>query len=112
MTGRCLFEQYIFQVRLRVYCKDECKEALKLKTYTVKITSKGQITIPKDLRDQYNFQEGVQLMLTPTEQGVLMRHPANPLRQLKGLMRREIDLDRAEEFLTTLRKEWRLEDCP
>ena len=77
-------------------------------TDTVKVTSKGQITIPKEIREKYNFHEGIRLVLTPTEHGVLLRYATNPLRQLKGLMRREIDLDRAEKFIHNLRKEWRL----
>ena len=38
--------------------------------YVVKITDKGQITLPKELRKAYNFKEGDYLLLFPQGEGL------------------------------------------
>ena len=38
--------------------------------YVVKITDKGQITLPKELRKAYNFNEGDYLLLFPQGEGL------------------------------------------
>jgi AbrB family looped-hinge helix DNA binding protein len=38
--------------------------------YVVKITDKGQITLPKELREAYNFKEGDYLLLFPQGEGL------------------------------------------
>ena len=80
-----------------------------METYRTKITSKGQITIPKPLRDKYHLREGEVATLLPTDGGVVLRHEVEPLRELRGLLREELDLERASEFVGKTRKEWRLE---
>ncbi len=44
----------------------------------VKVGEKGQILIPKILRDRYGIKEGVQVMIEPTEEGVLIRGRPSP----------------------------------
>ncbi|KPV64976.1 MAG: SpoVT / AbrB like domain protein [Candidatus Bathyarchaeota archaeon BA1] len=77
--------------------------------YTVKVTSKGQITIPKELRDQFHILEGETAVLIPVTEGILLKHELNPMRKLRGIMRHEIELERASQFIREMRREWRLE---
>lgn len=37
------------------------------------VTSKGQITIPSRLRDEFGFEEGTKLMVVPTEYGLVLK---------------------------------------
>ena len=47
------------------------------------VTSKGQITIPSSLREQFGLKQGTKLMVVPTEY---------------GLMLKKVDLPSVEEF--------------
>jgi AbrB family looped-hinge helix DNA binding protein len=44
---------------------------------TTKLSSKGQIIIPKRLREEYNWQAGVEFIVINTGNGILLR-PKNP----------------------------------
>ncbi len=44
---------------------------------TTKLSSKGQIIIPKRLREAYNWQAGVEFIVINTGNGILLR-PKNP----------------------------------
>ncbi|MFB6202783.1 MAG: AbrB/MazE/SpoVT family DNA-binding domain-containing protein [Halorhabdus sp.] len=37
------------------------------------VTSKGQITIPSHVRDEFDLEEGTKLMVVPTEYGVMLK---------------------------------------
>ena len=37
------------------------------------VTSKGQITIPSQLREQCGFEQGTKLMVVPTEYGLVLK---------------------------------------
>ena len=80
-----------------------------MKSYVVRITSKGQITIPKELRDQFHMVEGETAVMIPVSEGIMLKHELNSMRRLRGIMRREIDLERASQFIQGVRREWRLE---
>ncbi len=47
------------------------------------VTSKGQITIPSRLREQFGLEKGTKLMVVPTEYGLVLK---------------KIDLPSVEEF--------------
>ncbi|GAB3701679.1 AbrB/MazE/SpoVT family DNA-binding domain-containing protein [Halorubrum pallidum] len=47
------------------------------------VTSKGQITIPSKLRDQFGLEQGTKLMVVPTEYGLVLK---------------KVDLPSVEEF--------------
>jgi antitoxin PrlF len=47
------------------------------------VTSKGQITIPSRLREEFDISEGTQVMVVPTEYGLVLK---------------KIDLPSVEEF--------------
>ena len=78
-------------------------------SYQSKITSKGQVTIPKDLRDRFGFKEGEEVLMVPENEGILLKHRMDSMRSLRGLMREEVDLKRASTFIGKVRREWRVE---
>ena len=54
---------------------------------TSKVTSKGQITIPKKIRDLLQIQRADQIVFTPLEEGkVLMVNKRNPPSILFGML--------------------------
>ena len=54
---------------------------------TSRVTSKGQITIPKRIRDLLNIQRSDQVVFTPLEEGkVLMTNKRNPPTILFGML--------------------------
>ena len=55
----------------------------------MKLTSKGQITIPKALRDRYGLQPNTEVTFEAAPTGVLIRPAAEARRrQLRDLLRR------------------------
>ena len=78
-------------------------------SYQSKITSKGQVTIPKDLRDRFGFKEGEEVLMVPENEGILLKHRMDSMRSLRGLMREEVDLKKASTFIGKVRREWRVE---
>ncbi len=66
---------------------------------------KGQITIPKELRDRYHLHEGEEVILLPGVEGVLIKHPNSNLR---GRLRGKIDVPGFEKDLKELRKQWKI----
>ena len=75
---------------------------------SVKISKKGQITIPKELREKFNFKEEDEIILIETNDGILIKPKSNELIKLRGILRQEIDLKKAEEFIIEERKKWRI----
>lgn len=69
------------------------------------ISAKGQITLPKDLREKYHLKEGETAVLLDAGEGILIKHGRASLR---GLLKGKMDLERFEEDLRKLRKEWTL----
>ena len=67
------------------------------------ISSKGQITLPKVLREKYHFNDGETVVILDSAGGVLIKHTRETLR---GLLKGEIDADKFERELEKLRKEW------
>ena len=67
------------------------------------VSSKGQITLPKSLRDRHHLREGESVLIIDSEEGIVIRHGRFTLR---GMLRGEIDVERFERDLRKLRKEW------
>jgi len=63
--------------------------------FTVKISSKGQVVIPKPIRENLGLNEGDELLLIPAKDGVLMKRPSREPGKLRGLLK-GIDVDVAE----------------
>lgn len=69
------------------------------------ISSKGQITLPKELRDKYHLQEGETATVLDAGEGILIKHGRASLR---GLLKGKVDQKGFEEDLRRLRAEWSL----
>ena len=52
------------------------------------ITSKGQTTIPKEIRDQFNLQPGDRILFFVNDAGRIEIQPLIPITAVKGLLRR------------------------
>jgi AbrB family looped-hinge helix DNA binding protein len=63
----------------------------------MKITERGQITIPKSIRDRFGFRPDMEVELVATEVGVLIRKRSqaeHPVDQVMGVLGRPSDTDR------------------
>ena len=72
---------------------------------TATISSKGQITLPKALREKYHLKEGEVALLLDAGGGILIKHGRGSLR---GLLKGRIDSEGFETEIRKLRKEWTL----
>lgn len=78
-------------------------------SYQAKITSKGQISIPKELRERFQLRVGEEVLLVPQDEGIILKPGLNPMRRLRGVLREELDVNKASEFIRKTRREWRIE---
>ena len=69
------------------------------------ISSKGQITLPKRLREKYHLKEGEEALMLDAGDGILLKHGRTNLR---GILKGKIDSKGFEEDLRKLRREWSL----
>jgi AbrB family looped-hinge helix DNA binding protein len=63
----------------------------------MKISERGQITIPKALRDQFGLHMDVEVELIPTKDGVLMQKRSrskHPVDRVFGILNRPSDTDK------------------
>jgi len=72
-------------------------------TYLSTINSKGQVTIPKSLRDKHDLGAGVVVTILGSEEGILIRRGPPSMR---GMLKGVIDGEQIERDLRRLRKEW------
>jgi AbrB family looped-hinge helix DNA binding protein len=77
-------------------------------SYESTVTSKGQITIPKELRSKYELKEGARVLLISSEEGIVLKPRVTEMRAIRGIMRKEVDFEKASKFIKELRKDWRL----
>ena len=61
---------------------------------TVKLSSKGQIVIPKSIRDSFHWGVGVELTLVATENGVILQTMPNKekkkvAKSLRGMLQHQ-----------------------
>lgn len=66
---------------------------------------KGQITLPKAIREKYHLLEGEEVVLVPREEGVLLKHTETSLR---GMFRGKLDVEGLERDIKQIHKEWKL----
>lgn len=60
------------------------------KTFDVKITSKGQMVIPKAIREKYNLKKGTVAKIIDTKDGILIKPKfEGPWIGLRGMMKTE-----------------------
>jgi len=69
------------------------------------ISSKGQITLPKELRDKYHMKAGEAVVIVDGGDGILVKHVRPTLR---GLLKGKIDSRGIEAEIRKLRQEWKL----
>ncbi|MCL4341070.1 MAG: AbrB/MazE/SpoVT family DNA-binding domain-containing protein [Candidatus Thermoplasmatota archaeon] len=71
----------------------------------VTISSKGQITLPEDLRDKYHMSYGESVIVADSGEGIIIRHGNGTLR---GMLKGNLDTEGFEKDIEGLRKEWKL----
>jgi len=76
------------------------------RVYKSKVTSKGQLTLPKELRDAYHVREGEPVVLVPMKHGILLKHSEDV--QLSGLWHGLCTPEEASNWIEELRSQWRL----
>ena len=74
-------------------------------TKKVAISSKGQITLPKDLREKYHLNQGESVIVLDSGEGIIIRHSSETLR---GILKGKIDIEGFETDVKNLREEWKL----
>lgn len=63
----------------------------------MKISERGQITIPKLLRDRFGLSKGIEVELVSTKDGILIRKRSqskHPVELVYGILNRPSDTDR------------------
>lgn len=64
----------------------------------MRITEKGQVTIPVAFRRRYGLQKNVEVEFVAEKDGIQIRKrrtgEANPIRALRGASKKRIDVDR------------------
>jgi AbrB family looped-hinge helix DNA binding protein len=73
-----------------------------------KISTKGQLTIPKEFREKFNIKQGDEVLVVLTQDGILIKPQQANLGVLRGILRDEIDFNSAQELLKKERSEWRI----
>jgi AbrB family looped-hinge helix DNA binding protein len=73
--------------------------------YISKVSSKGQLTLPKDLREAYHLREGEAVILIAAKEGILLKHSDDV--SLGGLWKGLFDPEEAEKWIEELRSQWR-----
>lgn len=60
---------------------------------TTKLSAKGQVVLPKGVRDAYGWNQGVEFVVEPTSDGVLLRPKAkrksSRVAELAGMLKRK-----------------------
>lgn len=73
--------------------------------FKAKMSSKGQIVIPKHIREALNLNECDELLLIPTKDGIFMKHPSNQAGRLRGLLKGlDVDIGECEAILSEARR--------
>ncbi len=73
--------------------------------FKVRLSSKGQVVIPRHIREALNLNEGDELLLIPTKEGILMKPPSNEPKGLRGLLKGlDVDVGECEAILSEARK--------
>lgn len=68
--------------------------------FKVKVSSKGQVVIPKPLREFYFINEGDELVAIPLKEGILIKKAIERKVGLRGLLKGlKVDVSECEEIL-------------
>lgn len=74
-----------------------------MKEEIVTVSTKGQIAIPADIRDELRLERGKRMVVT-VKNGVVVMKPLKNLSELKGVLS-EVDKD-LNKVIRELRREW------
>ena len=68
----------------------------------MRISERGQITIPKALRERFGLNQNVEVEVVPTEQGLLIQKRAaeHPVDRIAGILTGDWDVD---EYIEEIR---------
>ena len=70
------------------------------KLFKVKISVKGQLVIPKNIRNAYGFRYGDAVLLIPREDGLLIKKHEVKGKSLRGLLKNmEVNMEECEAIL-------------
>ena len=72
---------------------------------TMRISEGGRITIPKPLRDRYGMNRNVEVEITPTDEGLLIRKRAaaeHPVDRISGILDDSFE-GRVDEYIEDIR---------
>jgi len=73
--------------------------------FRVKVSSKGQVVIPKPLRDAYNIKEGSDVFMIPVKNGILIKVLPVKRNGLRGLLADlDVNVKECEAILTEAKK--------
>ncbi|TFG27493.1 MAG: AbrB/MazE/SpoVT family DNA-binding domain-containing protein [Promethearchaeota archaeon] len=73
-----------------------------------KLSTKGQLSIPKRFREMLNLHAGDEVILILKDDGIVIKPKVSHIGMLRGLLSEEIDLEKAKAFIEKERKEWRI----
>jgi len=73
-----------------------------------RLSTKGQLTIPKEFREKLNIHAGDEVILYLKDEKIIVSPKAMHIGMLRGLLREEIDVKKVDDFLKSERKKWRL----
>ena len=62
----------------------------------MKIGERGQVTIPKDIRERYGLMPNIEVEFVPAESGVLLRkraRRASPIEKVYGILNKKSKTD-------------------
>jgi AbrB family looped-hinge helix DNA binding protein len=68
------------------------------------VSSKGQITLPKALRDRHHLHAGERVLILDSSEGIVLKHGKSSLR---GALKGRLDSAAFEKELRRLRGEWK-----
>ena len=66
----------------------------------MRISERGQITIPKRFRERFGMNKGVEVEITPTELGLLIQKRSaaqHPIERISGILDDAFDVDQYVE---------------
>jgi AbrB family looped-hinge helix DNA binding protein len=73
-----------------------------------KVSTKGQITIPKHFREKLKVNVGDEVTLVMMDDAILVKPKISRIGVLRGILKEEIDINKAAAFIEAERKKWRL----
>lgn len=62
----------------------------------MKMTDRGTVTVPKELRERYGLGPDVEVEFVPNAEGLVLRRKVNgrhPVDRVRGILGRRIDVD-------------------